>query len=113
MCVNNIICQEIKAPVTIWQWTGSEIFIGLLQLLLNFGNIQSFFGTGLFHCFLATTTEVQSIFFKDLCFAQIFSSKLTQCFIVISADMFAYSHLPPFRTLLQVFPFENISPFAY
>src|ERR1035437_9816640 len=110
--INNIVCQEIKSPVIIWQWPARRIFFCMLQFLLYFCHIKSFFGTGFFYRFLSAAAKIEAVFFKNLRFAYVFCCYLAYGFIFFSGHIFSYFHFPPFRALFQVFPFKNIAPFS-
>src|SRR5688500_4726818 len=113
MRIDNIISKKIEVPFVVWKWaSGCSQFICLLQFLLNLCNIQSFLRTGFFYRFLTTATEIQSVFFQDLCLTKIFCSDLSQCFITLPAHPFCDPHFPPFWSLLQVLPVKNISSFT-
>src|SRR5665811_283976 len=109
MSIRNVVCQEIKAPVIVWQWPGScYILVGGLQFLLHFCNIQSLFGTGFFHGFLTATAKIQTILFKYFSFAQILCCNLPQGFIGFPLYFFTDFYPPQLWPLLKIFPVENI-----
>jgi len=57
-------------------------------------------------------TKIDTLFLEKLSFFNVFSSDFANGITVFGLVSFGYPYAPPLRTLFQVFPGENITPFS-